>query len=142
MRLVEVRGNEDAPKILFDLLAERPSHAWISHGVMPSRSEHQEFIDSHPFRYWYLLLSVREQYVGAMEVTDRNEIGIAVRKGHQRNGYGKEALRLFLRTHKPLPAIKAVRNERWLVNIAVGNDEAKMFFKRMGFKPLQETYVL
>lgn len=141
MRLVPVHGNPDAEFILWDLLAERPRYAWISHGEMPTRSAHAKFVANHPFFHWYLI-EVHGNYVGAIEVTDRNEIGVHVLQLHQRQGYGSKALKLFLGTHRPLPAIKAVRTDKWLANIAVGNDTAKAFFARAGFEQIQETWAL
>ena len=141
MRLVSVKGNPDAEMILWDLLAERPRYAWISHGEMPSRSAHAKFVEHHPFLYWYLI-EAHGNYVGAIEVTDRNEIGVHILQEHQRKGYGIKALRLFLDDHRPLPPIKAVRNGKWLANIATGNEAAKEFFAGAGFKKLQETWSL
>ncbi len=141
MKLIDVKGNPDAAPFLFELLAERPGYAFISHGVMPSRSEHEAFVANHPFRYWYLIDNAGT-YVGALECTDRNELGVHILKRHQRKGFAFMALTMFLASHAPLPEIKAVRNGRWLANIAIGNEEAKDFFHRMNFRPLQETWVL
>lgn len=152
MKLTPVRGNRDATSVLYALLAERPRENWISHEAMPTRGQHEKFVESNPFAHWYLIAlpTVNAEtmgvggcvYVGALEVTDRNEIGIAIFERYKRKGYAFEALSIFLRTHKPLPPIPAVRNGRWLANIAMNNDVSKDFFYRMGFSPLQETWVL
>lgn len=143
MRLVDVYNPQvpGAISALYNLLAERPRENWISHEGMPTIEEHQRFICSRPFRYWYLI-EVGWKYVGAIEVTELNEIGIAIFREHQHKGYGMQALQMFLESHRPLPPIPAKRNRRWVANIAVGNDASKAFFSRAGFKPLQETYVL
>ena len=141
MRLVDAYSVEDADVLLYKLLAERPRESWISHERLPMFGEHRAFVASHPFRYW-LLIAVQAAYIGAIEVTDRNEIGIAVLRQHQRHGYGRWALRYFFREYQPLPAIHAVRNGCWLVNVAVGNEGSREFFRKMGFSTIQETMVL
>src|SRR5690242_5870948 len=96
MKLTSVNGNPDAAPLLFELLLERPQHAWISHGEMPSRSAHEAFVQTHPFRYWYLI-ETEGTYVGAVECTYNNEIGVHILKRHQRKGYGEKAAQTFLR---------------------------------------------
>lgn len=141
MRLVPVRGNPDASGILYQLLEERPRDSWISHQEMPTREQHGKFVQSHPFIHWYLIDN-HGVYVGSIEVTDRNEIGVALLKDYQKKGFGYQALSMFLANHKPLPAIPAIRNGKWLANIAVRNEASKDFFYRMKFRPLQETWIL
>ncbi len=140
MKLVSVTGNPDAAPILWELLFERPSYAWISHAVMPTRSEHEAFVANHPFRFWYLI-DVNGTYVGAFECTDRNEIGVHILKRHQRKGHGSAALRMFMEKHQPLPPLKAVRNGSWLANIAPQNHTAVDFFSKHGFATVQLTMV-
>ena len=141
MRLVDVYLVENADILLYELLAERPHEHWISHERMPTFREHQAFIASHPFRYWLLVMSDMT-YVGAIEVTDRNEVGIAILKRYQKRGLGSEALHKFIEDYQPLPAIPALRNGRWLANIAVGNESSEIFFRKMGFITIQKTMVL
>src|SRR5262245_8954835 len=102
MKLVHVRGNPDAAPLLYELLSERPKENWISHEKMPDRGDHEEFVAKHPFRFWYLI-DVDGTYVGAIEVTDRNEVGVAILQRFQRNGYASAALNHFFETHRPLP---------------------------------------
>lgn len=146
MKLVPVRGNPDAAPFLYELLGERPRENFISHEQLPARDEHEEFVAEHPFRYWYLVScesgdgNADDLYVGAVEVTDRNEIGVSILKRHQRRGYGSGALELFMATHEPLPPIKAIRNGHWLANIAQYNIGSKLFFAAAGFQAIQETW--
>lgn len=149
MRLVNVYEDGLAPHILWRLLEERPRENWISHKEMPTIQSHAEFVASKPFLYWYLIrgdngdgILNNVDCVGAIECTDRNEIGVSIFRRHQRKGYGKVALTLFLRCHNPLPAIPAIRNGHWLANIAGSNIGSKLFFAECGFRPLQETFVL
>lgn len=139
MKLLHVSDDPLVLRVLYELLAERPPEATVTHQVMPSPEEHAAFVRTHPFRFWYVL-DVGGDYVGALEATDRNELGVSVLIRHQRKGYGRLALELFLKTHWPLPAIKAYRNGAWLANIAAYNHHSKFFFKKIGFRLIQETY--
>lgn len=141
MHLASVYETEGAEHILYDLLAERPPENWISHEHMPTPEEHRAFVASRPFFHWYLI-RVGPESVGAIEVTDLNEIGVAIFRRFQRKGYGMQALRFFIQTHKPLPMIPARRSGHWLANIACGNVPSKLFFAEAGFKSVQETWRL
>lgn len=141
MKLVPVDGNYEAHLVLYQLLQERPRESWVTHKSMPTFEEHQRFVRSGPFLWWYVI-EVGGGYIGAIEATDRNKVGVYILRKFRRKGYGGKALRLFFDTHKPLPAIPAIRNGHWLANIAVLNEDSKAFFRKMGFSPLQETWVL
>jgi hypothetical protein len=151
MKLVSVYNVKESASVLYELLHERRPETFVSHETMPTREEHEEFVASIPFRYWYLIriLTVNDEtmsvrgyaYIGAIEVTELNEIGISILKRFQSYGHGRKALELFMSTHRPLPAIKAKRNARWLANVATENHGSKLFFRRMNFRPIQETWV-
>lgn len=141
MRLVNVYSvpRTIAAQALYKLLAERPAENRISHESMPTRFQHEAFIRSKPFRYW-MLIRVGDIYVGAIECTKLNEIGVAIFRRHQGKGYATEALKLFMATRKPLRPIPARRNARWLANISMGNHVSEAFFRKLGFYPIQTTY--
>jgi hypothetical protein len=145
MRLESVYSNpESAAPLLYALLSERSKEIWISHERMPTHEEHRRFIAGRPFLHWHLIVTDVEDVecnVGAIEATDRNELGVSILKMFQRRGYGRAALRLFVQEYQPLPAIPAVRNGRWLANIATSNIGSKLFFAELGFRPLQETWI-
>jgi len=139
MRLIPVRDTPDAAPFLYRLLEERPRENWISHKGLPTQGEHEAFVHRHSFRCWYII-ERDGAYVGALEVTYRNEIGVSILKAHQRQGLAKEAMTFFMQTHKPLPAIPAERSGNWLANIAMSNIGSKIFFSELGFFPCQETW--
>ena len=140
MRLIDAYADQAASDVLYRLLAERPIESCISHRELPDMAEHERFIKSRPFRYWYLL-QVDVHYIGALECTDRNEIGVSLLREYWRQKFAREALELFMAAHEPLPAIPAIRNGHWLANIGIRNNGSKRFFASLGFKPLQETIV-
>lgn len=149
MRLIDVyAGGQPAPHIvqfLYDLLAQRPEAANISHGEMPSFEKHRGFVTSRPYRFWYLIedeIGGPPAIVGTICATHGNELGVAISSACQRRGLATQALRLFLEKHRPNPAQPSVRVGRWLANIAPGNEGSKLLFRGLGFRFIQETYEL
>ena len=130
MLLIPVSERPDAVQILWDLLAERPAIANISHVAMPSFEDHERFVDNHPYYEWYLI-EVEGQVVGAIYFTHAYEIGIAIFAQHQRKGYAKQAVYKLMAEHG---------KQRWLANVAPGNEASKAFWRKLGFRHIQETY--
>lgn len=131
MHLIQVSARPDeAVHVLWDLLAERPAIANISHVEMPTFEEHEAFVDNHPYYEWYLI-QVEGQFVGAIYLTHAFEIGIAIFAQHQRKGYAKQAVYKLMAEHG---------KQRWLANVAPGNEASKAFWRKLGFRHIQETY--
>lgn len=126
---------------LYELLAERPARAAISHGEMPSLQEHCQFVQSRPYRIWSLI-EADGDIVGEIHATNQNEIGIAIFKRFQHRGYAKLAIQDFISRVPALPGQPGLRSGRWLANIAPGNDVSRGLFESMGFTKIQETYAL
>lgn len=154
MKLIDIYRYPGGDRLAFELLAERPIEHGISHTRMPSWGEHLDFMHRgpHPFRLWLVIETddfnamdprlARQVPVGVIEVLPTNEFGVHVLKQYQGHGIGRAAVELFIRTHEPLPAVPALRNGRWLANVAPANKRASEFFKKLGFTKIQETYAL
>lgn len=137
MKLVHVdRWEPGHWAFLWGLLNERNGNknVNISHQAMPSYAEHCHFVEFHPYRAWFLI-EVDGSCVGSIYLSERDEIGIFLYKCHQNQGYAKEAVRLLMT--KTLPRYP----RRYLANINPRNDRSISFFRKLGFKPLQVTYV-
>lgn len=141
MRLVDVyrEPRAKAIEVLYDLLSERPVEARISHQVMPSYEFHTAFVRSRPYRFWRLI-KVDGELVGDLHVTHLNEIGVFLFERHRGKGYGAQAVKLFMGRHRPLPEIPAKRVRAWLAHIARTNDAGASFFRKLGFRKVQETW--
>lgn len=140
-----------AIEFLYELMKERAPEANISHQALPSFEQHRQFIHRRPYRCWYLIevylanadLPVRvPRWVGYVSATHFNEIGVGLQKQAQGHGIGPAAIRMLMKTHAPRPAEPAVRNGRWLANIAPGNEHSRHVFEKLGFTLLQHTYEL
>ena len=101
----------EAIEVLWQLLCERPSYANISHDGLPDRNRHVSFVLAHPYREWALIM-VESQWVGAIYITHRNEIGIGILKAHHRKGYARQAIELLMLRHP---------RDYYIANTAPGN---------------------
>lgn len=126
---------EDYVSELYELLAERPEEANISHKKMPTWDEHKHFVNvtSHNlYQDWIILKNEDQEVVGSVYLTMNREVGIAIFKKHQGKGYGKEAIE----------AIRAKYPGPLYANIAPKNEASRAFFLSMGFELIQHTYKL
>lgn len=157
MRLIDIYRHGRGEGLAYELLSERPLEHGISHTRMPTWKEHLHFMHDapHPFRLWLVIetddfnewdprmsAGPRQVPVGVIEALPTNEFGVHVLKRYQGHGIGRAAVELFIRSYQPLPAIPAVRNGRWLANVAPANKRAAEFFQKLGFTKIQETYAL
>ena len=138
-----VRPSEDA-KFLFDLLKERDSRANISHKKMPTYSSHVRFIESKPYKKWYIVYFVEflsksklpkynKTKVGSVYLSKNDEIGIFVLKKFQGKNIGKFALQEL---------IKRNPKKRYLANVSPNNKNSMKFFQNNNFKLIQYTFQL
>lgn len=152
MRLVDIYDcSAVGEHTAFRILQERPLEHGISHTRMPNWREHLAFMHQHPrpFRFWFLIFTedimdpmLPERVVGTIECLPTNEFGVHILKRFQGLGYGERAVRQFIQSYPPLPALPAIRNGRWLANVAPANKRAAEFFQKLGFNKIQETYAL
>lgn len=132
MNLIDVYDYPGAEVYLYALLLERDESVNISHGKMPTPAEHLRFVQSHPYREWFLI-EHESEIVGATYLTKAGEIGIFIFKYYQGGGFGAYALTMMKERHS---------NRRLLANINPDNKRSANLFKLAGFKLIQHTYEL
>jgi RimJ/RimL family protein N-acetyltransferase len=130
-----VRTSIDA-KFLFDLLKERDSRANISHKKMPTFTSHVKFIESKPYKKWYIIyikenIDENKKKIGSIYLSKNNEIGIFILKKYQRKNVGNLALSELMKCNK---------QKRYLANVSPKNKKSLQFFKNNGFKLIQYTF--
>lgn len=130
MRLANVYDYGGSERILWDLLLEREPHVNISHHDMPSWDAHCAFIESRPYREWYIVLGDRDVPVGACYLSRWNEIGVFIFSKHRHNGYGPTAVMALMLRHA---------DERLLANVSPNNPESRKLFEGLGFRHIQDT---
>jgi RimJ/RimL family protein N-acetyltransferase len=119
-------------QFLYDLLAERPKEANISHQSMPSLEAHISFITSNPYQSWYIIENEHSR-LGSIYLTNQDEIGIFILKSNQNQGIAPKAIELLMQAH-PKP--------RYLANIAPQNANSMKLFNKLGFNLCQHTLEL
>lgn len=130
-----------AIEFLYELLLERPREANITHKKDPKYVQHMVFVKAKPYWRWWLLQD-RKTWVGSLYVTDRNELGIFIKKDHFRKGYAREALRVLRATITPLGAVIGVRPSYFVANVAPDNAASHALFLDAGGVVIQQTYRL
>lgn len=115
---------------MFKLLQRRDPIANISHKRMPTWKDHCEFVRSKPYAAWYLIM-VNKMCIGATYLTRMNEIGIALLREHQGQGFGPRVVRILMKKH---PC------NRFLANISQHNERSIEMFRLLGFTHIQNTY--
>jgi RimJ/RimL family protein N-acetyltransferase len=132
----EIAETRVATKFLYELLKERTITTNISHREMPSFEEHCAFVDSCPYREWFLIYqewgNVEMGPLGSIYLSKQNEIGVFISKVLQRKGYGQLAIRILMNRHP---------GEQFLANINPYNSRSIAMFEGLGFEMLQVTYV-
>ena len=112
------------------MLKEREGHINISHKSLPEWNEHLEFIKSQPYLKWEKIL-FQNKPVGNIYLTNRNEIGIFIKKEFQYKGIGSTALKQFM---------KKSGQKRFLANINPTNYKSIQFFGKNGFSHIISTF--
>ena len=119
-------------KFLYQHLKERDPITHISHKKMPTFSQHEKFVLSHPYTKWYIILQ-KNKKIGSVYLTEMNEIGLFLKKDVQGKGLGQKSLELLMKLNP--------RN-RYLANVNQNNTNSIQFFKKNKFKQIQNTYEL
>jgi len=140
IKLLDVYKARDPHVFLYKLLDERQPEQSISHAGMPTLEEHRKFVLSRPYRCWYIVQNGTGLWVGSVYATERNEIGIAILREFQRQGYARAAILEMMVEHAPLPAIPGKRAGCWLANVNPHNEPSGTLFRALDFKLLQHTY--
>jgi hypothetical protein len=139
MKLLDVYQCESAVRDLYELLKKRSAVQSISHNAMPGYAEHESFVRSQPYQYWYLV-SVEGTSVGAAYITENNEIGSFVvdEFAHLQS----DVLRVLVAEHEPLPAVKSKRVARFSINANPENADLIGAIASVGGVHVQNTYLL
>ena len=131
-QLVSVYHSKNPAKLLYQLLRERSRNMNITHSKMPTWEQHVAFIKSKPYKVWYLIQTTDGKDIGGIYLSKSNEVGLFILKKYQHLGYGTQALWLLMS--------KYPKECRFFANVNPKNKRSILFFKKAGFKHIQNTY--
>jgi len=117
-------------EFLYDLLEERTPEMNISHRSMPTWDDHLKFWDTCEYKEAYIITYYNRPR-GMLYLTNRNEIGIFIKREYKFQGIGTQALTMILAKNK---------GKRIRANINPKNEDSRDFFVKHGFKHIQDTY--
>lgn len=129
IELKSIRKNDC--QFLYDLLLKRKSIENISHKIIPSFKQHEKFVNSKPYKKWYVIIHDSKK-IGSIYLSYQDEIGIQMIKDIAKS-IQKQAIDIL---------IKKNPRKRYLVNINPHNKKKILFFKKNNFKLIQYTYEL
>ena len=133
----EVDGTDEQIEILYDLLKKRKYS--ISHTELPSFSDHREFVDKNPYRYWFLIY-LSEEILGNFYIQFDNSIGINI--VNPKSDTVNEVIGFIKRNFKPQKAVLSKIPPYFHVNVPESNAEMKSILDALALSPIQITYKL
>ncbi len=134
--LERVIGSKSQIAVLFQILKRRTHN--ISNTVLPSVSEHREFVCNHPYRAWYII-KLDSGYIGTTYVMANNCVSVSLISDIE---FTRDILIAILKRHKPLKEIKSVRPGFFYINISPDNFEMEKQLKISRFQKIQSTFAL
>ena len=139
LKLVKVNKSKLHAKILYKILDNRDTKDSISHTSKPSLEAHIKFINSLPYRHWFIIKR-KSEILGSVYVTDNNEISINLLKKNKKNF--NETLNMIITNIKPLPGIPSRRSKQFILNLSPSNKYHIKLLHDFGAKKIQETYLI
>ena len=131
----KVDGAEEQIDCLFEMLNKRIHN--ISHRENPSYGEHKQFVLSHPYRFWYIVL--KDDFpIGTCYVMNNNSVSAFLIDGEE--CFLENVINFIVSNHSPLDSIKSVRPGNFYINVPTGNIDMKKRISDMGWKEVQTTF--
>ena len=138
-KIEQITNSADHKKILYNLFIQRPSQNKISAKDTLTFEEHKKFVESHPYRYWFLI-KIKTSYAGTVYVTHDNHIGIFLREEFQK--LFEDVISYIVKNFDPLPALPSSRPSGFNINVSVNDEKYLEKLAKLGISPYQLTFKL
>lgn len=138
VRFDEVVPSNEQVIELYNLLARR-KHG-ISHHSSPSLEQHISFVESHPYRFWFLIY-IDKEAIGSFYISNENTIGVNIVHNESLQLLS-DILEFVKQRYSPLPAVKSVRGDVFAINVPPDNDFLIKSLRELGAKLIQITYAI
>ena len=130
-----VSNNEEAISILYELLIKRKHN--ISHKEMPTYDDHRKFVNNHPYRYWYIVISNKIP-IGSFYIKFDNSIGLNILE--ESKEIIENILNFINSNMEPIESIKSMIPDYFFVNIPSSNINLIKIFKDLNKKSIQASF--
>lgn len=137
LKLTRINTSKEHKKELFTLLNER--NFSISHERKTSFSQHNKFVDSHPYRAWFFI-EFCNKIIGSIYISKDNSLGIDLNKENLIHLAG--TLNILYKKYKPLKPIPSIRSKDFFINVSEKNYPLKSALKKLKYIPIQTSYLL
>ena len=137
----ELIPNQEQIELLFNFLKTRKYN--ISHEKMPSFSEHCEFVNSHPYRGWWLVNAGIEKNIalGSVYINYDNSVGINL--DFDKIGFSSDYFIMRLKeTMKPLEEKKSQIYKDYFFNVSPSNSDFINWLEESGYRESQRSFIL
>jgi len=124
--------------ITYDLLLQR-RHG-ISHRLAPVFEDHVKFVNSNPYRAWYLAMN-NQKAVGTFYLSKENTIGINISEINYEQTVAA-IINYVKNNYSPLPEIKSVRAINFTINVPPTNLSLIKILEKLDKEIIQICYAL
>ena len=118
LKLVKVNKSKLHAQILYKILKNKDDKVRISHTSKTSLEAHIKFINSLPYRHWFIIKKTTS-ILGSVYITASNEISISLLKKSKKNF--NEILNIIITNIQPLPGIPSRRSKQFILNLSPKN---------------------
>ena len=109
----------------------------VSHKLLPSYEEHEEFVIKNPYKYWFLIL-YNQSKIGSFYIMSNNSVGINLTT-HSEEILIK-TIDFIKKNFSPEKAIPSLIPNYFYINISNQNIPIKKIFNSLEIPLIQITY--
>tara|TARA_B100001989_G_scaffold223163_1_gene176945 strand:+ start:4959 stop:5384 length:426 start_codon:yes stop_codon:yes gene_type:complete len=133
--LEKICASDRQKKILFKLLKKRKYK--ISHSQIPNINLHNNFVENHPYREWFIVFYKGES-IGTFYIKFDNSIGINLIMQTKEN---IQFILSFIKSNfSPQKEVPSIIPPYFYLNISSDNSKLKVILEEIGFYKLQVSY--
>jgi len=135
LEFLEVIGAQNQIELLYKLLDERKYS--ISHSIMPSFKEHEEFVKNNPYRAWFFIQK-QDNTIGSFYIQHDNTIGLNLIDVNK--SIVREIIKFVIKNFSPNLPSKSQVAPYFSINVPYSFLELRSSIEAISCKPIQISY--
>ena len=135
LEFLEVIGAQNQIELLYKLLDERKYS--ISHSIMPSFKEHEEFVKHNPYRAWFFIQK-QDKIIGSFYIQHDNTIGLNLIEVNE--NIMKKIIKFIINNFSPNPPSKSQIAAYFSINVPYKFRELRNSIEAISCTPIQISY--